>query len=88
VTARDPIGVRGSKTLFARRGHRHGGNLGSDLLGKEDVMPSVLGAEMRPVGRDQNILDKVVLLLPPCPASMEAAVDVASAIGYPLKGEG
>jgi hypothetical protein len=36
-------------------GDRHGGNLGTDLLGKENSLFDGLGGEVRSIGRDQNI---------------------------------
>jgi hypothetical protein len=35
---------------------RHGSNLGTDLLGEEDALLDGLGGEVRPVGRDQDVL--------------------------------
>jgi len=38
-------------------GDRHGGDLGTDLLGEEDALLDGLGGEVRPIGRDQDVLD-------------------------------
>jgi hypothetical protein len=41
-------------------GDRHGGNLGADLLGEEDALLDGLGGELRPIGRDQDVLVQYV----------------------------
>src|SRR6516165_4616044 len=43
-------------------GDRHGGDLGTDLSGKEDSLLDGLGSEIRSVSRDQNIPEHRVLL--------------------------
>jgi hypothetical protein len=85
---RNSIIVRGSKTLFAQRGHGHGGNLGSDLLGKEDAMLNDLGEGSDPSVATSMFLNNVVLFLPPVLPPWKPAADGASATGYPLRGEG
>ncbi len=42
-----------------RLGDRHCGNLGADLLGEEDALLDGLRGEVRPVGRDKDILKQV-----------------------------
>src|SRR5580704_15159513 len=39
-------------------GDRHGGNLGTDLLGEGDTLLNGLGREIRPIGRDQDVLEQ------------------------------
>ena len=39
-------------------GDRHGGNLGTDLLGEEDALFDSLGGEVRSIGRDQDVLEQ------------------------------
>src|SRR6516164_8803191 len=39
-----------------RLGDRHGSNLGADLLGEANALLDGLGGEIRPVGRDQDVL--------------------------------
>jgi hypothetical protein len=41
-----------------RFGDRHGGDFGTDLLGEEDALLDGFGSEIRPVGRDQDILEQ------------------------------
>src|SRR6516162_7311097 len=45
-----------------RLGDRHGGDLGTDLLGEEDSLLDGFGGEIRPVCRDQDVLEQRVLL--------------------------
>jgi len=42
-----------------RLGDRHCGNLGADLLGEKDALLDGLRGEVRPVGRDKDILIQV-----------------------------
>src|SRR5947209_8646326 len=37
---------------------RHGGNPGTDLLGEGDTLLNGLGREIRPIGRDQDVLEQ------------------------------
>ena len=46
-----------------RFGDRQGGNLGTDLLGEEDRLLDGLGGEIRPIGRNKDVLEQVDLLL-------------------------
>src|SRR5215472_15246742 len=46
-------------------GDRHGGDLGTDLLGEEDALLDGFSGEIRPVSRDQNIPEHIGLLLSP-----------------------
>jgi hypothetical protein len=39
-------------------GDRQGGNLGTDLLGEEDALLDGLGGEIRPVSRNQDVLEQ------------------------------
>jgi hypothetical protein len=44
-----------------RLGDRHSGNLGTDLLGEEDALLDGFCGEVRPIGRDQDVLELVHL---------------------------
>jgi hypothetical protein len=50
--------ARRDREQMERLGDRHGGNLGADLLGEEDALLDGLGGEIRPVGRDQDVLEQ------------------------------
>jgi hypothetical protein len=52
---------RGNREQIGWLGDRHGGDLGTDLLGKEDALLDGLGSEIRPVSRDQDVL---IILVP------------------------
>jgi hypothetical protein len=43
---------------MVRLGDRHGGDFGTDLLGEEDALLDGFGGEIRPVGRDQHVLEQ------------------------------
>jgi len=39
-------------------GDRNSGNLGTDLFGEKDTLLDGLGREVRPIGRDQDVLEQ------------------------------
>ena len=41
-----------------RLGNRHGGNLGTDLFRERDTLLDGLGRKVRPIGRDQDVLEQ------------------------------
>src|SRR6516162_3991100 len=57
--------ARGNREKMEWFGDRHGGNLGTDLLGEEDALLDGFGGEVRPIGRDQDALEHRVLLPAP-----------------------
>ena len=57
VTVTEPFELAWrDREQMERLGDRHGGNLGADLLGEENALLDGLGSEIRPVGRDQDVL--------------------------------
>src|SRR5215469_10777181 len=48
---------RGNREQIGGLGDRHGGNLGTDLLGEEDALLDRFGGEIRPVCRNQDVLE-------------------------------
>jgi hypothetical protein len=40
----------------------HSGDLGTDLFGEKDTLLDGLGREVRPIGRDQDVLEQFGLL--------------------------
>jgi len=47
-----------------RLGDRHRGNFGTDLFGEKNALLDGLGGEIRPVSRDQDVLEHYSFLLP------------------------
>jgi hypothetical protein len=50
--------ARCDREQMERLGDRHGGNVSTDLLGEEDALLDGLGGKIRPIGRDQDVLEQ------------------------------
>src|SRR5215472_13145475 len=55
---------RGNREEIGWLGDRHGGDLGTDLFGEKNALLDGLGSEIRPISRDQDVLEHYSFLLP------------------------
>jgi len=53
--------ARREREHMERLSDRNSGNLGTDLFGEKDTLLDGLGREVRPIGRDQDVLEFVVV---------------------------